>query len=319
MKTPILALEASSPEELSAKIKINSRNGKPAGRFAAVAVSGPQILVRPFELDKITNLGEARLKLKLDAIELLGLPAEDIEFDFQILSTSGGKLCGIFTCCPHKLLQSYLSAIDKAKLFPVKVFPSILASFDTYFKLNKVSEERICLLDFTRPNLIYLAVFEQKKCQILREIHYENALEAKNEVIQSLRSATAKSQVKTIGAVYFSGEWEKADELRQQLEKEFNCKTEKKSFVDVPATLVAEKNFFSINLSRGHAFTLAEHKNAILALNVALAVLIILTIFINRQNSMNQSFLNAMKASFTVEQYKQAQDLEKRVAAIKKK
>ena len=84
--------------------------------------------------------------------------------------------------------------------------------------------------------------------EFLREISFESPEEAKQEVIQSLRSVCAKSQFKTIHHVYYAGTFEALDNLLGEISRQFNTKVEKKELPDVRLALQSDNNFFHLNL-----------------------------------------------------------------------
>ena len=314
MKENILPLEASSPEELNAKINVLSKNAKAmAARFVALAVSGPQILVRPFDLANVP-LKEVKNRLKFDAVELLSLPAEEIEFDFQILNSTPDKISGVFACSPKKLLRSYLLVLDKARLIPLKATTHILATLDALFQKHKeASNQRLCLLDFSQPNVIKLAVFHHLQCELLREISYETRGEAEMEVMQSLRSACARSSVKQLDHVYFCGEVAGKEELIAQVERDFNIKIEHEPFLDSKTVLCSENNFFSLNVMRNYSLSLSERKQILMVINVILLLCLLGFIGLTLKVKQAEKFISDLKSSYTAADLDYARRLERQL------
>ena len=205
MSETILTFEASSPKELRNLLSSQSQNTHPPSRFATLAVSGPQVLVRLFQFESIPPK-EIRKRLFFEAVEFLSLPVSEIELTFQILASHSTRIRGIYTCLPKKLLQDYLSVFHHAKLVPITITAYLATCLNYFLKEPQTGEGRVCFLDFSKEKTIYLAVVSQKKCELLREIPYENWTEAKAEILQSLRSVCAKSPVKQFDRIYITGE-----------------------------------------------------------------------------------------------------------------
>ena len=124
-----------SPQELieilSAPAKENRRSP-----FVSLAISGPQVLVRPFRFAKLP-IKEIKHRLQIEAVEFLSLPAGEIESDIQIAHEQGGEVAGIFVCAPRKLLQTYVSYLTKVKLMPTRITLYTLSLLETFFARRK--------------------------------------------------------------------------------------------------------------------------------------------------------------------------------------
>ena len=171
----LLSLEAGSAQELDDALTTMTRNGLNGSAYASLSLRDPGVLVRPFKIDDCAD-AELREKLLFEAVELLSLPTEDIELEFQVLKTDGNNYSGIFMCMPRILLKEYLSVLNKKKLYPFKITSSTLADIDNFFQERQASGERFCLFDFSRKNSIKLVSYQDQQCDLLREVPYEHPL-----------------------------------------------------------------------------------------------------------------------------------------------
>ena len=304
----ILSLEASTPEELKDIITELSKTEKLKSRFVSLAIRGVEVLVNPFNMAN-TSVKELKNNLMFEAVEFLSLPVDEIEFDFQILHSDKEKISGFYSCMPKKLLQSYLSILYQAKLIPIKITAHILAGVDSFLQKHDDNGKSFCIFDFYRNSTVYLAVFHNKQCHLLREFTYGSLDEAKKEIIQSLRFASSKSSFKKFDCFYFSGDLNRKDGLITQLGKEFNTTIERGDFTDVKDALGSERNFFSLNLVRDYAFSLSQRKQIFIGANLVLfcclAALLLLSVRMVKANILT----NSLKASYESTDYDYAKNL----------
>ncbi len=314
METSFIALEASSPEELSAKLAEIPKAEDPTNRFAILAISGPQVLVRPFEFTGV-SIKELKNRLQYEAVELLSLPVEEIEFDFQIFISTPEKISGVFVCVPKKLLRDYLGVLDKVKLIPVKVTATILAVIDSFFQQHKIKEERCCLVDFSSQRIINLAVFNSRQCELLREITYENIDEASLEVVRSLRSSCAKSTAKQFERIYFLGDPTNVGKLISEVEG-FTTEVLLDNSEGIPRNFNTENNYFNLNLIRNYTVSSGERRRIMAAVHYVMMISLALSLLLAVIIKINSILINNIRASYTVNEYERAKNLEKQLKSL---
>ena len=315
MNKKLFALTVSSPDELKANRSILLEHKRNNSTFVALGLEGPQVLVRPFHLTDVPYK-DIKNNLKHEAVELLSLPVDDIEFDFQILNKTGNKTFGVFVCLPKKILQEYLSILDKTKLTAIKITASFLAAIDSFFEQRKINNERFFLLGFSKYHTISLAVFNNKQCELLREIPYGDFEEAKLEVIKSLRSASAKSHIKNIDRVYFYGEVAHKDELAQEIARQSNAAAEDAHFINLKKALCSEKNYFNLNLLRYHSFTIKRREQILMAMNIFLFLYLGICILLGAKIQAQGKLIHNLRSSYTARDYDYARNLERQLKLV---
>lgn len=312
MKEKIFALTVSSPEELKANKSVLLEYGKDNSAFVVLGIDGPQLLVRPFYLTNV-RYGEIENHLQQEVVDLLSLPAADINFDFQFLSKKDNKTFGIFICLPKKALQEYISILDNTKLTALKVTASSLAAIDSFFEHRKGNHERFCLLGFLKQQRINLTVFNNRECELLREIPYGELQEAAEEIARSLKSLGGST--KAIERIYFYGETSQKEELVKDVARQFGIGAEEVNFIDLKKGLCSSKSYFSLNLLRHYSFALSRRYQILTLINIflflCLPVLLFLSFKIYSQEKMIQDF----KSSFSRADYEYAKTLEQEVKA----
>ena len=312
--TPLTFL-VTSPQELSEILAADFKKSDSQSPFMTLAISGPQVIVRAFHFKNIP-IPQVKSKLQAQAVELLSLPLNEIEFDYQIFNSTPEKTTGIFGCMPKNLLKEYLSIIDKAKLIPLKLTAAILACMDSFYKRHPITEGQCCLLDLSNPQKINLAVFHNKECELLREIPCDNFSEARFEVIQTLRSASAASTVKQFDHVFCAGDLHGKEELLAQIEKVFGAKIEVGIVLDGKEALAAEDPLLNLNFIRRHSVSALERKKILEAANIALvlgaAACVLLTAVVLYTGKRVQD----LKSSYQSSQYDYARKLEKQIKAL---
>ena len=277
MDKQTFAVMATSPEDLAFRLADRSEEEQRRHRFINLAISAPEVVVQPFNIPGI-NVRDVRDRLKLVSVELLNLPADQLSFDYQILSSSDDQVCGLFVCAPKSLVQAYLEVIGRSKLQPLKMIPYILSSIDAFYLQNEAQNQRFCLLDFTRNGYINLAVIHLQRFELLRKVPYESFEEAMLEINRSLRSACAKSSVKHFDRIYLSGLIPQQARLISEIEEQFETQALVKSDASICETSRGQQSFFGINLIREQTVSTRERGWIALAFNVFIAGLFFLTL-----------------------------------------
>ena len=314
-KTEILyTLQSSSADELKTALPAGLASPKASARFVALALNDSRVHVCPFRLNDVEKK-EIKDQLMLHAVELLSLPLDSIGLDYQVFESVEGRVRGIFTCFPKDVLREYLSALDEKGYVPIKIVPAIVASMDSFLQKNKGQKGRLCLIDFSKANVIYFAVFSNGHCDFLREVPYESAGEIEHEVLQSLRCACAASSVKKFDRIYFSGNVPNAVRLMEKIEKLFCGDVTQGSFTDVNTSLRATDNVLSLNLVKDRTFSIkqreviAQATRAVLSLCCAMAIVLSVKIFTTELK------IRDLRSSYQTADYPRAVELERRLKA----
>jgi len=269
-----LNLTVTTPESLEQALHSMPEIEKIKSRLVVLSISEPQVLVRQFELPKLT-LRELHNSLRLEAVELLNLGPNEIEIDYQITGSQDDKIKGVFAAAPRKLLKQYLSAATGAGLIPIAMTANILTVLNAVLSEAEAQTESFYLLDFAAKNTIDVAMFYHGNCELVRKISYETMEEAKQEGLQSLRYACGKSSCKQPDKVYFTGDLSNKDELIMELGKEINCEAQNLGPKDTLVDL--SKNYFNVNLIKGYTFPLPLRNKISLALNLAIVISLVIT------------------------------------------
>jgi len=318
MQNNLLTFSVTSPEELSAKLAAARKETNVKYPYVAIAVSGPKVIVRPFTL---TNVARKNVKdcLKFEAVELLNLPISDIVLHYQILNIKDVTITGIFACIPKRLIWEYRVAVSKARMIFVLMKPLVIASIDSFLAKNVIDEKRFAVLDFSKPNKINLAIFQNKQCEWLREIPYEDTQEAKNEIIQSMRSSCAKSATKDFSIIYMAGETLARNEFIAAIKRDFPAEIRQVPAIDVSAGLSAKKTFLGLNLLRRYALTLRQRKIFFKVSTGLFTLLILICLGLFGLLKIIEKNIRDVQSSYTQADYQKALKLQKKLEAIKSK
>ena len=206
-------------------------------------------------------------------------------------------------------MANYLSILDKEKITPVKITAHILATFDAFFLSRTTNNERFCLLDFSKQEIVHLAVFNQKKCELLREIPYESLEEAKLEIIQSLRSACGKSYAKQFDHIYFSGDLAQSGELASEVGRDFNSAIEHVPLIDIKTALCHEDSFFGLNLLKNYSFFLSGRKKILQLTKFLFVLCVLICLFFNWKIHQTERAIRTLKSSYSAADYDYAKNL----------
>ena len=300
-----IALEASSPKQLNVNLTetIEKKGMKPCA--VAVSINEPKVRVCPFALENIA-IKDIKHHLISEAVEIMSLTPDEIAIDFQITRSDPKMIRGIYICMPKSNLENYLQIIDQKRFNTVKITEQFLVSVDSLFQQGKLNGERICFLDFLTKDTISLFIGNKQECELLRKVRYEDHEEAQKEIIQSLRSASAKSRIKHYDYIYYQGAIEQMDKLTASLNKTFDAETGEIAFIDHKAALTSEKTYFSLNLLKSYLFSNNHVKYIQMGANILLAVCVMISALMGLQMLKKNADINKVKESYQDSDYQYA-------------
>ena len=352
MEQSILNITAVSPEDLEKILREMKQTDGKACRFVSLALHDPGILVSPFSFDAVSIIdllstkknvkspasvgnegcppaGEAgrfnikkekvnkelKTKLMFEAVGLLSLPVEDIELDYQILTSENQKLSGILICMPKILFNEYLQVTEKLNFVPVKMTSGILLDMDFILDQLQGKTGRFCVISFYKDTVIHLAVFHDGRCELVREIPYEDHNEAYTEVLQSLRSVYAKSSEKKCGQIFYCGNLSGKDDLIEMFSRDFKSEIfQKKAAKGLSFT---PRNFFNLNLMRNHAVSLKERSSAIAYMRYIIIFALLACVYSLFHILSIDRETKTIKGSYTKSDYEYAKRLQQQVKSLK--
>ena len=308
MKKTVVSFICSSPDELKKLADDLRMVPRPNEvQYASVGLRGSSFLISPFQIPRAQ---ESKIKEYLisEAIELLSLPAEDISLDYQIIGAEG-VVSGYFICMPKNTFREYLSLLHAAELIPLCVTAGSLKIMNAFLKKIDILKERFCYLDFSEDARINLAVFFDGNCELIREIPYETLDEAKTEIIQSLRSVSAKSSLKECHCIYLSGKLDDKQQIIRDIESTLQAKSKSVEFKDVNAALAQEQGYFRLDLLNSclNLFKLRTYivKGAVmLMLGLTMSMLVVTGHLVSMQRR-----LDKLKTDYDPKEFQYAQGL----------
>ena len=300
-----IALEASSPKQLKANLAdvIEKKGVKSCP--VSLSIREPKVIICPFTLEKV-EAKDIKHHLLSEAGELMSLTPDEITIDFQITRSDPKKIRGFYMCMPKSSLENYLQILDQEKFNTVKITEQFLVSVDSLFQKGKLNGERICFLDFLTKDTVSLFIGNKKECELLRKVRYEDHEEAQKEIIQSLRSASAKNKTKHYDYIYHCGEIEQMDKLTDFLGKTFDTETGEIAFIDHKAALTNEKAYFSLNLLRNYLFSHHHLKYIQMGANILLALCVMISVLMGFQMLKKNIKINKVKEYYQDTEYQYA-------------
>ncbi len=275
MRNKVLQLEAISPEDL--KDKLTEKSGLKHS-FINLSISGQKVVVRQLELPKLSSR-DLENTLRLEAAELLSLLPDEVALEYQVLSRGVNKINGIFVAMPREILEEYYALITKTGAIPLSITAQALSAINASLTNIPYLGKSFSLINFSENNMAYLALFSPGRCELLREISYDNISEAGKEISQSLRYALSKSENKESQELYFTGQTKDKLELIAELETEFNTKS-KVVDLDVQKDIVPNAaSYFNLNLIKKYTLSLGLRRKLHFFVNSALiAVFLVLLV-----------------------------------------
>ncbi|HLF18549.1 MAG TPA: hypothetical protein VI749_06615 [Candidatus Omnitrophota bacterium] len=313
MKEKVFVVNASSPQNLQAKLAQKLDAGGLDHQFIYVFLNDPKVCVYPFHFPNAPQ-NELLAHIMDEAAQLLSLKPREIELNYQVFNAKNDQVEGVLICMPKKLLEHYIAICDAAGLIPIQFTAELLSGIGALYQKYKPANERFCILNFSGNNRLDLAVFFNQQCQFLRQTYFETPEEARADIIQSLRSACAKSQMKTIEHIYAGGAIAPYGHLISEVQKDSGAQaTAQDTSHDA---LDVTDNYFNVNLLHNYSFALPRRRQFTLASNIVLGCLaLFLAIGVLRLVS-QQMKINHLRSSYKPDDVRYAQSLQKKLDSL---
>ena len=311
----ILKVEVSSPSSLESILPKVIKENKRCRRYIALAVSEGQIFVFPFYFrDILPESLDDQIKLK--AVELLNLPVDQIILDFQIFGKLENEVWGVYTCIPKLLVEKYLEVLDSVKVSPIRMVPLSLVSIDSFWQNHKEGNGRNCILDLTKKNMVCACIIQEDKCEMFREIPYEQIEDAVKDIDQTIHSASSKSRIKQLNHVLYFGDSQEARQIVFLLGQKLNKEVEHRELNDMLYSLKPRGNVFSINLIKNYSLSLAQRANIELILKSVFLFLVFIAVTLTFRILEREVQILDMESLYTSDQYNKALELQRKLDSL---
>lgn len=306
----IFVLKCTSSKDLKKQISGIQNQRSQGSKYVNLVLPDADISVPPFHVEE-SNLKDLQVHLSNSAVEVLGVPLEDVEMDYQVLNTLSNSLTGIFACISKAKLMEYINVLDESKLICLKVTASILDYLEKLYSKYKLEDQHFCFMNFSNNREASMAVVNAKSFELVRRFPFENASQLKLEVIRSLRSACAKSRRKTFDKIYCFGYLEEKEQLDQLFKKSFEISAEWVSIDDDSSYPLAGSSAFSINLAKKYSFSSSILKKVHRTAQVVLLLCLFLVGSLGYKIIRKQNIISNLKASYKEADYNYALSLKR--------
>jgi hypothetical protein len=316
----VLTLEAFSPNNLKKLLLDKVKQGEKKYHYLNLVINNPHVLVQPFQYP-YCPIKELRSLLKYEAAELLNLSEEEIECDFQVLKEDVSKdvISGIFLCVSRNILQQYLSVMDSMKIVPLKITTAEMTNINKFFDGYKNIKGRICFLDLSKDHKVSIAVFYQQQCELFRVVHFENAAQINSEIVQSLRSVCANSNLKRVDHIYVYKNSEKEIISFQQMKMRFNVDVKPVDCFSRELPLSQEDHLLLLNLVRRFSLSLSFRHKINQIVNILCVSLFVCAFVLVVQILVQHSAVRSIRASYVEGEYQSALDLKQMMGKTNEK
>ena len=308
-------LSVSSPAELHKQLESLACVRKQQLCFAELQIYGSGILIRQFDLPHLASR-ELLNALKLEAIELLSVPTSAIALDYQIMDFSGERIRGIFIAMPAERVREYKNCLRLTQVIPIKMTAKCISVLGEFLADHpEALKNNFCFLDFSKSNIINLAVFINGQCELIREIIYENVNDAEQAVLDSLKYSYGRSVAKKLNKLYFSGIIEEREDLIKSLEGKIEIEP-KLAFAGGPSQLAKEhyhELFLRLNLLKKD-YLIAPFRSTLLQTEkIFLTAGIVCCIALGINIIKGAQSIKRLQSSFSITDYEYARLLQEKL------
>jgi hypothetical protein len=299
----------SSPEGLKAQLATLKIVGKDL-TYINLIIYGQGLFVHPFSSGK-TSVKDIKNLVEQEATKTFSLSKDKLVYDYQVLKNVKDRAEGLWAGIPKDHIRKYFALLDQSKLFPLQIVPYVCASLNAFMMQYKDKMEASCFLDLSKPEYIYFASFNQQNVEIIRQIHYENTEEAKREIIQSLRSAMAKSNIKKFEHIYLVSK-DGEEEIISFIESSMSSRVEKVE-IDVAKGIEGNNRYYQLNAAKDLTFTLPQRRMLLTVGQGVVALLFLLCVISTAKIVWLQNNIGKIKKSYTQKDYDYAVTLKERL------
>ena len=308
-KNSVLNLQIASSAELEKSLDSISAANNNKIHSVSLNLYGSKILVRHFELPKLSSK-EIKNALKLEALENFSLLPEQIDISYQVLNSAKDKIRGVFIAVPKSTIDDYILRLTKIRLIPKRITASIFSRINYFLYENKIENNDFCIIDFYKDGIINLAVFGNKSdCELLREIHYENLNDAEREIMYSLKYVSGKGAHKEFYEIYALGDLSNKDSMISNLKEALNTAVK---YCDINVGLNGSQSgqFFNIDLARNGILSFSMQKKVLYLMDFILAICLLFSALLFIKVINQHLLIKKLSSSFTISEYNQANVLQ---------
>ena len=217
MHKTTITLTVQSADEFKEKLQLIAKPNKKL-RPMVLLLQDQRIYVNVFQV-KNGSRKEVRYHLLMDAVERLSLPAENIVLDYRILHREADMVSGVYLCSSRETIDEYVSLVDPRVVRLVKITDNFLCLVDRFLKAADCQNRCYCLLSMDSPQEFRIAVLQDARISFIRHVQFEDINEASDALIQTLRFACAKSKIKSLDGIYWSGEGQACHQMLEVLKR----------------------------------------------------------------------------------------------------
>lgn len=316
MEKPFLRLEIKTAEQLDKALSaITENDARDANHLAVLNLFGPQVLIRQFDLPRLSN-AEIKDAIKLEAAEIFSILPKEIEIDYQIMNQTKDKITGVFAAIPKKTLIDYISRLYKAKLTPVGIIPDIFSRINHFLSENKIADKNFCVIDFYKDSVTNIISVNNGKCEFLREIHDESQDDAEKEIAYSLKFIIGKSRKKQFAGVYILGDVSNKNNLISNLKRDLNIEITHYSS-DPQRNSPQEDLFFNIDFIKSYGFSLPMREKIMYAANFVLFICLVAFFVLSIKLISQGRLIKNLSTSFKISDYNYAKGLQESLQLFK--
>ncbi|MCD4780041.1 MAG: hypothetical protein K8S27_05755 [Candidatus Omnitrophica bacterium] len=268
----VLCLNVSSVEDFKSQLKAQLKSRRRRG-FVSIAVSGKDILVCPIHFKNILDK-EIDDKIKFLVFNLLNASIDQVVLSYQVSSIEDGQCTGVIACAKKSVIDQYLRVCDDFHFLPYRLIPYSLVSIDSFCQDQKILKGRSCVLHCSENSMIHLCILQDHKCEIFREIVYDDLQKVFRDIEQTLSHAMALSKCKHFDQIFYFGDSHKSEELAEKLKTKFGQNFCHGKLENTLTSLAVDKRVFQINLFQEHS--LSFHLRSMLEFSM-LVILLVMT------------------------------------------
>ena len=304
-------LEAASPQHLKSLLK-SQAGQRGRKRFVRLVVNDPKLLTKTFHLTDVP-LRKVREAIQYEAVELLGLPIDEVEFDFQILHSAGKTVDGVFICADKKTLERYFTIADQAGIVLLEIVGYTIAGVNAVFQNQAINAGRISILDFSKEGELYISIFNDLQCELLRALPNYRPQQVRTEIVQSLRCVCGQSHHKDFDHIYLIGKVfpEDQEALTAELNSSLGIPTDRTTALDTFSLNSSGKKIMNLNLAKNYSLSLPSRRLSFAAANALIGIGMIIAVIFGMQKIMLFQKVAAERATLTEADYQAALALQK--------
>jgi hypothetical protein len=246
----------------------------------------------------------------------LNTSIDQVVLSYQTFTIEEGQCTGFIACAKKSVIDQYLRVCDDYHFLPYRLIPYSLASIDSYCQNKNIIKERCCVIHCSEQAMIHLCILQDRKCEVFREIAYENLQKTFRDIEQTISHALAISKCKYFDHIHFFGQGKDSDLLAEKLKARYGEKFVCGKIDNNLSSLAVNRRFFQVTYFKIIAFPFSYVRCWNSRMIIILLLMTFIVTILAAQILQLDTLIIGAQSTYTTEDIRRAQQLIERMEEL---